>query len=353
MAASPAQVPNNFNNPWSRQAAEQAVAYQAPVYEYPAVTPAPTTHNAQPAPAYYNQQPLAYPVAQPGDTLRTHHGNSGNPQVGNQQSTPDTKKSLGIGAKLAIGFGAIGVTAATIIGVGKFAAHDTADKIINGTGNNPAESYSGNSSSAYEMYPVKLSPENASGDQFANLDEDYPYPYTTQEQMDYIGPKLNTGQQETVTRMQSIYGEAHFTEDDGVTPRTIALPSPSNSPQQILDQLAVGMFKTWEVAQAGDLEQAKKYAAGVTDPKYDQYDNLISVLNGADPVVITGVAYPTDPTIYSGSYNGVEATTENPVLQFKSRSAMDSSVVVQMVVRFDKGNSDDSGRWRLITSEDV
>lgn len=249
--------------------------------------------------------------------------------------------------------GAIGATA-TLIGLGVYATNEAPKRITGESGADPNISEpSSNNGLAYEKHPVKLLAEKATGDQFANLDADYPYEYTLAEQLDYVGPKLNKDPHVTVEKMRSIMGSSHFTGEDGVTPRAIAAPSLSNTPQEIADQIAVGMFKAWEVAQTGDIDEAKKYAAGVADPESYGYTNQIDAFSNSVGNFTEAVAWDEQPLITSGEYEGIVATTENPIMKFNTTSTMDTNVKREIVVQFGKGTNEDSARWRQVVLNNI
>lgn len=265
-----------------------------------------------------------------------------------------TEKRGSIRNKVIGGVAIVGVSFGALMALGMHKSNEAANKTMTLDGDDrsvssPADSTNG----AYESYPVKLLAEKATGDQFANLDPDYPYAYTTAEQMDYVGPKLNSDPRATVSKMREIMGSSHFTGDDGVTPRVIAKPSLSNTPQEIVDQIAVGMFRAWEVAQTGDIDEAKKYAAGVADPKSHGYSNQIDAFSNSVGNFTEAVAWEEQPLITAGDYEGVVATPENPVMKFNTTSTSDTSVQREIVVRFDTGTSEDSSRWRQVVLNEI
>lgn len=322
-------------NLWSREAATAPAVRQtgqpapAPVY-YEQPLPSVAQYALPPAPAYttpnypapYEPTPVA-PVA---------------PEKKKKGISTLTKALIG-GAVLAIG----GAGAIIVV------ANQKANERVNEIKDTPiADSPAAERNGAYETYPIKLLPDTATGDQFANLDPHYPYQYSIAEQMDFIAPELNKDIEDTIKRIRESVGQSHFTGEDGVTPRAVAAPSRTNTAQQISDQISLGTFKAWEIAQTGDVEKAEKYATGVTDPLYDEYENIIDAFDSKKPSMTEGVAWDEKEIITSGDYMGISASQEGPLIQFNKTSTTNTNDRFVVVARFDQGSTPDANRWRLL-----
>lgn len=208
---------------------------------------------------------------------------------------------------------------------------------------------------AYEKSPVKLTAENATSNQFLNQDPEYPYDYTRAEQLDYAGVELNTDMQSTAERMRDQIGRQYpiFTGEDGVTTRTLAKPSLDNTPQQIWDQITVGTFQAWEAAQGGNMNIAKKLAAGVADPERREYTDQLETFSNTDAlsVIPEGVAWNEQPVITQGEYEDISASQNTPLIEFNVNiGGNGSGNRIKAVLRFEQGTQPDSARWVLVTT---
>lgn len=206
-----------------------------------------------------------------------------------------------------------------------------------------------------EKYPSKLPIEDVTGDQFVGLDTMYPYTYSRTEQLDYAGVKLNNDAQAAAERMRDRIGRqySNFTGEDGKTTRTIAKPSLDNTPRQIWDQITVGSFQSWEAAQGGNIDEAKKFAAVVNDPEHREYLDEVKgfSINDVTAANSEGVAWNEKPIIASGSYEGITASPSAPLIEFNVNiGGNDSGNRIKAVLRFEQGSKPESNRWVLVTT---
>jgi hypothetical protein len=254
---------------------------------------------------------------------------------------PPKKSRINLFIGIAIG---VVVTIAAVMAFGWYMVNRNVDEMKERFG--PAsESHSATNA----QYPAKLSAASASGDQFANRDPSYPFQYSRQEQLDYAATKLNDDAQAAADRARVILGNSsNLTEDDGTTTRKIAKPDLANTPQQILDQFAVGTFQAWEAAHNGNVDEAKKLAVATADLQYSEYQDQVDAFSENTPTLAEGVAWGDKPLISSGGYDGVSATAENPVITFNKTSASNTNDRVRLIFRFEKGTTEDSSRWVLV-----
>ena len=282
-----------------------------------------------------------------------------NPRAGGAIELPEKKKNPWVKRGVAAVAGAVAVS----LGAGIVHYKNTKDAIEN----SPLNVGGGDRSTSApvvpgdvrtEKYPSRLPIADVTGDQFVGKDTMYPYVYNRQEQLDYAGTKLNTDMQATVQRMRSRIGEhsTFFTEDDGETVRTVVKPALDNTPQQIWDQVTVGSFQTWEQAQNGNVEEAKKLAAVANDPEYREYQDEIKTFSITDAAAVNnnGIAWNEKPVIASGDYEGITATPSAPLIEFNVNiGGNDTGNRIKAVLRFEQGSEPDSNRWVLVTTYDA
>lgn len=175
---------------------------------------------------------------------------------------------------------------------------------------------------------------------------------TRVDELDYAGPKLNSNTKETLARMNKALADMGW-GDYGYFERSIAKPSPDNTAQQIWDQVALGSYQAWETAQSdtpGALYEAERLAKGVAGGR--EYNDLKETFaNGGTAVIPIGLVPDNaeSPVFNTGQYKeiknsgyGIKIFTKvNPV----------AAEAVRVIVRLEKGRTEDSFRWILVKTE--
>jgi hypothetical protein len=196
---------------------------------------------------------------------------------------------------------------------------------------------------------TKPSPRDVSAEVFSNTGN-----YSRVEQMDYAGRALNDSYLEDVEDLKDAlvenkWGEGHFL--DG---RLFVQPSVDNTPQEIWDQISTAEFKTWKLAQEGDIEEATKLATAVAEGA--EFADLVATFaNGGAAVLAVGIGHSDGarPVITSGEYEGMESNGFGLTEFTMEPLATNKYDPVRVVVRFTKGTDPRSGRWVLVKTVPV
>jgi hypothetical protein len=128
--------------------------------------------------------------------------------------------------------------------------------------------------------------------------------------------------------------------------------SGANLSQTAAVSITLGSFQTWKIAQDGNLDEAKKVAAGVAEDQ--EYQDLIDTFaNGGTANIPLGVAHDetVKPRITSGEYGGVQATGLG-LIEFTKQAMLSKDQThpdyVNVVVRLEQGTAPGSMRWVLV-----
>ena len=205
----------------------------------------------------------------------------------------------------------------------------------------------------------KPDPENASGMQFLNLDPNQSYTYTTEEQIDYIGPLLNADHKEVMSAQVEMVSRAGFKVVDfnALYEQTPVDPSISNTPDQIWQQISSAMAYARVLAREGQLDEALKVAGGIFLDK-DELSEFVTSLQNNEVTTDFGSAGDgstgksglyTKPIIYDGgTYLGV--TSDRPMMEFGVRTLEHNGTDFDraVVVFYATGNEEENeARWML------
>jgi hypothetical protein len=82
-------------------------------------------------------------------------------------------------------------------------------------------------------------------------------------ELDYAGPILNSNVEATTRELNDALDQMGYSGFNYFN-RPIVAPSSTNTPQEIWDQITLGSFQSWNIAQGGDIEEAKRVVAYFT-----------------------------------------------------------------------------------------
>ncbi|MFZ1360806.1 MAG: hypothetical protein WAS27_02155 [Candidatus Saccharimonadales bacterium] len=233
------------------------------------------------------------------------------------------------------------VTAAAAIGVGTYLGiQKKIDDMSEGLNGVIAEA---------PVVPGETNPANMSLAQFEEL--------SRTEQIDYAGSILNAS---VKSDTQLVLEQLDLTgwSDYNYFNREVVQPSLSNTPQQILDQLACGFAHVRDVANSDDpngLNEAKKLAHGVAEGA--MYDALLENLGTGDNLTYTEVSNASDENIRplktNGSYYDIEANGY-PIFSFEKEALGTREYKrTRVVVRFIEGTDDSASRWVIARAKRI
>ncbi|HUO61882.1 MAG TPA: hypothetical protein VMT96_00315 [Candidatus Bathyarchaeia archaeon] len=173
------------------------------------------------------------------------------------------------------------------------------------------------------------SPDKMSADEFMQL--------SRAQQLDYAAPILNSNMANYVEQFKVQVG--HTDAFSG----PLVQPSVNNTPQQIWDQVVVGAYQAWKIADQGNMNEAKKVATGVAEGQ--AYDLIVNTFqDGGAFLNYQGATWAAQPVIQTGSYEGVDAKGYG-LIEFKVRHATDTDKVSDVVFQLEKGSGNNSYRW--------